>query len=154
MSLKAIINYQDTTKEIATLKEIEEYKMLDPIKEGKWSIREIIGHLHYWDKFILEQHIPFMAQGANLIAFPDHDSHNNEGIQYISSFKNVAALIDEFVYTRNQLFEAIHSIKSDIRFTIGSGKRQFTIESYIGIFSKHDIHHLEQIRNSQIATFF
>ncbi|MCS7458559.1 DinB family protein [Paenibacillus doosanensis] len=147
MSLKAIISYQDTTKEIAMIKENEEYKMLDPIKEGKWSIREIIGHLYYWDKFILEQHIPCMAQGANLIAFPDHDFHNNEGIQYISNFKNMVALIDEFVYTRNQLCEAIDSIKSDIRFTIGSGKRQFTLESYISIFSKHDIHHLEQIRN-------
>ncbi|WP_242615219.1 DinB family protein [Paenibacillus solani] len=147
MSLKAIISYQDTTKEIAMLKENEEYKMLDPIKEGKWSIREIIGHLHYWDKFILEQHIPFMAQGANLIAFPDHDFHNNEGIQYISSFKNVVALIHEVVYTRNQLFEAIDSINSDLQFTIGSDERPFTIESYISIFSEHDIHHLEQIRN-------
>ncbi|WP_338551446.1 DinB family protein [Paenibacillus sp. KS-LC4] len=147
MSLNAIISYQETTKEIAMLKEKEEYKMLDPIKEGKWSIREIIGHLYYWDKFILEQHIPFMAQGANLIAFPDHDIHNNEGIQYISSFKSVVALIDEFVFTRSQLIEAIDSIKNDIRFTIGSGKRQFTLESYIRIFSEHDIHHLEQIRN-------
>lgn len=147
MSLKAINSYQETTKELATLKETAEQKMLEPIKEGKWSIREIIGHLYYWDKFILEQHIPFMVQGANLIAFPDHDSHNNEGIQYISRFKNVAALIDEFVHTRDQLFEAIDSIPSDIRFTIGSGKRQISIESYISIFSKHDIHHLEQIRN-------
>jgi len=147
MSLKAIVSYQETTKEIAMLKENEEHKMLDPLKEGKWSIREIIGHLYYWDKFILEQHIPFMAQGANLIAFPDRDFHNNEGIQYISNFKNVVALIDEFVYTRNQLFEAVNSINSDLRFTIGSGKRQFTLESYISIFSKHDIHHLEQIRN-------
>lgn len=129
------------------LKEHEEHKLLNPIKEGKWSIREIIGHLYYWDKFISEQHIPFMEQGANLIAFPDHDSHNNEGIQYINNFKNVATLIDKFVYTRNQIFEAIHSIKSDIRFTIGSGKRHFTLESYFCIFSKHDVHHLEQIHN-------
>lgn len=129
------------------LKENEESKLLNPIKEGKWSIRDIIGHLYYWDKFILEQHIPFMAQGANLIAFPDHDFHNNEGIQYISKFKNVATLIDKFIYTRNEIFKALHSIKSDIRFNIGSGKRQFTLESYFSIFSKHDIHHLEQIHN-------
>lgn len=147
MSLKSLISYMNTTKEIAILKENEEHILLNPIKEGKWSIREIIGHLYYWDKFILEQHIPFMAQGANLIAFPDHDYHNNEGIQYISSFKNVATLIDKFLYTRNQIFEAIHSIKSDIKFTIGSGKRQYTLESYFSIFSKHDIHHLVQIRN-------
>ncbi|GGG54418.1 DinB family protein [Paenibacillus radicis (ex Gao et al. 2016)] len=147
MSLKAVNNYQDTTAEIAMLRKVEEHKLLDPIKEGKWSIQELIGHLYNWDKFILEQHIPLMTQGANLIPFPDHDSHNNEGILYISRFKNVVALLDEFVHTRNRIFEAIKTMKSDIRFTIGSGKRQFTIDSYISIFSKHDIHHLEQIRN-------
>lgn len=147
MSLKAVMSYKETTKEMAMLKEIEAPKMLDPIQEGKWSIKEIIGHLHYWDKFILEQHIPFMKQGASLIAFPDHDSHNNEGMQYISRFDSVYSLIDEFIHTRNQLLEAIDHIESDTRFTIGKGKRQFTIDSYISIFSKHDLHHLDQIRN-------
>ncbi|WP_042163105.1 DinB family protein [Paenibacillus gorillae] len=147
MNSKAILSYQVTTAEIARLREIEASKMLGPIKEGKWSIREIIGHLYYWDKFMLEQHIPYMEHGANLIAFPDHDAHNYEGIQYISSFNNVVALIDEFVTTRNRLFEAINIVNNDIRFTIGSGKRQFSIESYIRIFAQHDIHHLEQIRS-------
>ncbi|GIP15658.1 hypothetical protein J40TS1_13000 [Paenibacillus montaniterrae] len=147
MSSKAVLSYQETTKEIAMLKNVEEQKMLDSVKEGKWSIREIIGHLLYWDKFILEQHIPFMTQGAALTAFPDHDSHNKEAIQYISRFENIASLFDEFIHTRNQLFNAIESIDRDVRFTIGSGKRPFSIESYMTIFSKHDIHHLAQIRN-------
>lgn len=147
MGIKAIQDYRNAIEEISRLKEIDEPKLLDPIKEGKWSTREIIGHLYYWDKFILEQHAPSMAQGANLIAFPDHDLHNNEAIQHISSFENVGALIDELVYTRNQLLEIINSINSDARFSIGSEKRQFTIESYISIFSEHDTHHLNQIRN-------
>ncbi|ASA22455.1 hypothetical protein [Paenibacillus donghaensis] len=94
MGIQAIIDFRNTIEEISMLKEIDEHKLLDPIKEGKWSIREIVGHLYYWDKFILEQHVPSIAQGANLIAFPDHDFHNNEAIQHISSIENVVALID------------------------------------------------------------
>lgn len=59
-----------------------------------------------------------MSHGTNLIAFPDHDLHNDEAIQHINCFENVVALIDEFVHTRNQLLEIIYSIKSDIRFSI------------------------------------
>ena len=149
MVLNAIISYQNTTVEIVMLKEIEEQKMLEPVQEGKWSIREIIGHLHYWDKFILEEHIPNMKQGVTLTEFPDHDSYNREGIHYISRFDNMDALIDAFANTRNQLFEAINRMNDDVTFTIGKGKRQFTINSYIAIFSDHDYHHLNQIKQKQ-----
>lgn len=146
MSKKTIIEYGKTTEEISKLREIDEHRLLVPIEAGKWSIREIIGHLYYWDKFILEQHVPSMAIDANLIAFPDHDLHNNEAIKNISSFDTVVSLIDEFVQTRNQLLKKINNIGNDIRFTIGSGKRQFTIESYMNIFSKHDTHHINQMQ--------
>ncbi|XEC93809.1 DinB family protein [Paenibacillus tarimensis] len=146
--MKAIKSYGKTIEEISKLKEMDEHRLIVPIQEGKWSIREIIGHLYYWDKFILEQHAPSMAQRANLTPFPDHDLHNYDAIQNISRFETVVSLIDEFVQTRNKLLETIKHIENDIRFSIGSGKRQFTIESYFSIFSKHDIHHLNQIRNS------
>jgi len=33
------------------LKEYSEEVLNEPISEGKWSIRESVGHLLYWDKF-------------------------------------------------------------------------------------------------------
>ncbi|CAG7659197.1 DinB family protein [Paenibacillus allorhizosphaerae] len=86
-----------------------------------------------------------MNQGAVLISFPDHDEHNSEAIQYISAFNTTSSLIDEFVEKRRQLIETISGIDNDVKFTIGLGKRQFTVEKYLNIFINHDNHHLKQI---------
>jgi hypothetical protein len=108
-------------EEITRFKELDEPRFLEPISEGKWSVKEIIGHLFYWDKFILEKHFPSMDQGAVLISFPDHDEHNSEAIQYISTFKTTNSLIDKFVEKRRQLIEMMSGIESDVILTIGSG---------------------------------
>ncbi|NHN35640.1 DinB family protein [Paenibacillus agricola] len=145
MGIKLAFNYEKSTEEISKLKGIDEQRLLEPIKEGKWSVKEIIGHLYYWDKFILEQHVPNMAEGAKLIAFPDHDLHNKEAIQYIGSYITVESLIDDLIQERKQLIETISGVESTVKFTIGTGKRQFTVEKHLKIFIDHDIHHLKQI---------
>ncbi|NOU68833.1 DinB family protein [Paenibacillus sp. LMG 31461] len=146
MADKEVLDYGVIIEEITRFKKLDEPRFLEPISEGKWSVKEIIGHLFYWDKFIQEKHFPYINQGAVLISFPDHDEHNSEAIQYISVFKTTGSLIDEFVEKRRQLIEMMSGIGSDVIFTIGSGNRQFTIESYLKIFIDHDIHHLKQIQ--------
>ncbi|WP_373277925.1 DinB family protein [Amphibacillus sediminis] len=55
-----------------------EASLCQPIKEGKWSVIQIVGHLYYWDKFNLEQMIPYMDEGVDLPEFPDQDQHNQK----------------------------------------------------------------------------
>lgn len=145
MSNKAALNYGQTSEEILKYKEFDEQRLLEPISEGKWSVKEIIGHLYYWDKFILEKHVPFMNEGTSLNAFPNHDLHNREAIEYISVFTTTGSLIDEFVLNRRLLIETVSGIDNNVKFTIGSGKRQFTVDKYLKIFIDHDIHHLKQM---------
>ncbi|WP_019152418.1 DinB family protein [Robertmurraya massiliosenegalensis] len=114
------------------------------ISEGKWSIREIVGHLYYWDKFILENMVPFMTDGSNLPPFPDHDQYNAEAISYLKD-DSATSIIEHFVETRIQLTESLSNLDSDIRFTIGGGKEQFYAESFTEMFLEHDEHHLNQI---------
>lgn len=90
--------------------------------------------------------MPFMNEGGKLRAFSDHDSHNKEAIEYISVFTTTRSLIDEFILNRKLLIEKISEIESCSKFTIGTGKRQFTIDKYFKIFIEHDIHHLKQIK--------
>ncbi|MFD1607401.1 DinB family protein [Oceanobacillus luteolus] len=103
--------------------------MNKPISEGKWTIREIVGHLYYWDKYNLEIMVPKMANGVNLPPFPDHDQHNKEAISYLRD-NTVESIIDAFIETRKELIKRISEIEEDARFTIGEGKRQFSCESY------------------------
>lgn len=141
---KILMEFEETIDAIKKLKDVQESKLNEPISKGKWSIREIVGHLYYWDKYNLEKMVPIMANGVNLPQFPNHDQHNKEAILYLRD-KTVESIIDAFIETRKELIDSISEIEEDVRFTIGKGKRQFSGESFIKIFLKHDIHHLQQI---------
>ena len=141
---KILSQFKDTLDDIQKLKDVKESQLKEPISKGKWSIREIVGHLYYWDKYNLEKMVPIMANGANLPQFPNHDEHNKEAIAYMEDY-SVESIIDAFIETRNELIESIFKVGEDVRFTIGKDKRQFSGESFIKIFIKHDIHHLQQI---------
>ncbi|MCR6107775.1 DinB family protein [Salipaludibacillus agaradhaerens] len=129
---------------ILKLKELPEDILSEPIKEGKWSIIQVVGHLYYWDKYNLEEMAPYMTEGADLPQFPDHDQHNEEAMAFIEDF-SVASLIDRFVQTRKELTKELSKVGKGVRFTIGGGKRKFSSESFVKIFIKHDAHHLKQI---------
>ncbi|MBP3953102.1 DinB family protein [Bacillus suaedae] len=141
---KTLSQFEKTIDTILDLKEISEEIRTEPIKEGKWSIREIVGHLYYWDKFNLEKMVPLMVQDADLPKFPDHDEHNEEAMTFLRDY-SVETIINNFVVTRKELTERISSLDEDVRFTIGGGKRKFSAESFVKIFVKHDAHHLKQI---------
>lgn len=50
---------------------------LQPIAEGKWSIREILTHMMNWDKNSHEMMVPNFTEGASLF-FVDIEEHNKE----------------------------------------------------------------------------
>lgn len=145
LSNKTLSQFEMTTKEILKLKKLPGKEIIKPISEGKWSIREIIIHLFYWDKYILDVMIPNISNGANLPDFPDHDTHNQEGINYIKDYKSNESIFDLFENTRSRIIDEFSSIDNGTGFTIGKGKRQFSPEEFIKIFLHHDNHHLEQI---------
>ncbi|WP_017187559.1 DinB family protein [Alkalibacillus haloalkaliphilus] len=141
---KVLKQFEETMDTIQKLKEVPEAQLTEPISDGKWSIREIVGHLYYWDKHNLEKMVPLMTNGGKLPPFPNHDEHNEEAVAYIKDH-SVETVIDDFIETRKELIESISKVEKDTRFTIGQGKRKFSSESFIKIFVKHDVHHLQQI---------
>ncbi|MDX8047076.1 DinB family protein [Gracilibacillus sp. S3-1-1] len=141
---KTLSQFEKMIDNILGLKEFSEEILSEPTKEGKWSIREIVGHLYYWDKFNLENMVPLMIKDADLPKFPDHDQHNEEAMRFIKDYSD-ETIIDNFVLTRKELAERISKLDEDVRFTIGGGKRKFSGESFTKIFIKHDAHHSKQI---------
>lgn len=141
---KTFQEFAKTLNVVQMLCETDEHILLEPIGEGKWSRKEIIAHLYYWDKFNLEVMVPKMSDGANLPSFPDHDDYNKLAVEALEK-DTVHTIIQYFVETRNELLQKINNIPSDIRFTIGKGKRQFSPESFMKMFLKHDAHHIKQI---------
>ena len=140
--MTSLNQFGDVLNEFLQLKAIPEAILVEPIAEGKWSIREIVGHLLYWDKFNLETMVPLMTDGAKLPSFPDHDSHNEEAVSYLERFNNAEDLINEFAKTRKGLIIELTSLSKDLKFEIENEPQIFTIERFLTIFVDHDAHHL------------
>lgn len=141
---KVFTEYSKTIDEVSRLKEADEQILVTPIKEDAWSIREIIGHMYYWDDYNLQNMVSQMANGANLPAFPDHDAQNEKAVQSLEG-QSVYQIIDLFIKRRKEFLGAVRNVDKQDRFTIGTGKRAFSAENFVKIFVKHDAHHLKQI---------
>ena len=48
---KTFKHFKEMITEVLPLKEEQAERLEAPIKEGKWSIREIVAHLYGWDQF-------------------------------------------------------------------------------------------------------
>ncbi|MFS0749167.1 DinB family protein [Oceanobacillus sp. 1P07AA] len=141
-------NIQDLEKMIENVESIRSLNnkvLQEPIKEGKWSIREIIGHLYGWDHFNAEEMVPLMKHEGRLPEFPDHDSFNAQVIQGLEGV-SVEEIITMFIKERRKLVERLKNVDPNARFSIGTGKRRFSQESFARIFASHDNDHLKQIQ--------
>lgn len=141
-------NIQDLEKmiqKVESIRSVNNEVLQEPIKEGKWSIREIIGHLYGWDHYNVEEMVPLMKHEERLPEFPDHDLFNAQVIQGLDGV-SVEEIIAIFIDERKKLVEGLENVDPNARFTIGSGKRRFSAESFSKIFVVHDNDHLKQIQ--------
>ncbi|MFS0788323.1 DinB family protein [Shouchella sp. 1P09AA] len=133
-------------EEVKPLKDQEEAVLTEPISEGKWSLREIVAHLYKWDAYNTTQMVALMEDGAQLPAFPNHDSFNAAGVKELEGIP-VYEIVNRFISQRASLIEALDAVDPQAHFTIGKGKRTFTAESFAKIFVHHDGEHLPQFHD-------
>ncbi|WP_417900440.1 DinB family protein [Bacillus haimaensis] len=145
MSNLSLKNYEKNRKYFLSLHTLPEEKLMKNTEHIKWSIREIIGHIYYWDKFLLDVMVPEMYEGAALPEFPDHDTYNEKSMKHIIKFTSTNELINEFALTRENLLQKIEAIPANTAFTIGKGKRAFSPNTFMAMFVEHDDHHIKQI---------
>lgn len=126
---------------------IDEELLSVRIAEGKWTVKDVISHLTYWDKYSIEKMLPYMKDNANLPEFIDHERNNMIAIEMAKNYPDSIALKSDFRKTRKKLVSMLLNITSDVSFTIGRGKRKYTVDSYTKIFVNHDRHHQQQIEN-------
>jgi uncharacterized damage-inducible protein DinB len=145
MNNVSLKNYEKNRIYFQSLHSLPEETLIKETEPNKWSIREIIGHIYYWDKFLLDVMVPQMLEGASLPEFPDHDSYNEKAMKHIIKFTSTKELLDEFALIRERLLHKIEALPEDTAFTIGKGKRSFSPERFLAMFVEHDDHHIKQI---------
>ncbi|WP_245948224.1 DinB family protein [Paenibacillus sambharensis] len=140
---KVLDQFSDLLPWAENLKDTAQDLWLKPISDGKWSLREILTHIMYWDRNSLEMMVPNMSEGAALF-FADIEKHNQEAAGLAQSYHSLDTLIDDLVITRRQLFVLLkEKYNNTEKFTIDN--RNYTYKKFVQLFIHHDEHHRRQI---------
>ncbi|WP_186438503.1 DinB family protein [Cohnella terricola] len=121
--------------------------------EGKATIAEIIGHLMNWDHYLISNVVRAVKAGKG-IEFPDFDSHNKLGYEYVKN-KTKNQIVNEFKETRIQLHSLlIENLEIVNRHTTANGVSNcpntgtpYSLLYIIQEFIEHDEHHKKQIES-------
>ena len=141
---KTLNQFADFLPWVDKLRETNKDLWLTPITTGKWSLREILTHIMYWDINSLEMMVPNMEQGATLF-FVDIEKNNQKAAILAQSYITLDALIDDLLKSRQQLIELLNEKYDDTtKFTIDN--QNYTYKKFVNVFIHHDEHHRKQIQ--------
>lgn len=142
-----IKKYQGFISYVKSLRNLNEEMWTSPIAENKWSVRDIIGHIMIWDKYILEEAImkinlnqPVTVQDVNI------DEFNKNAVEYVKT-KDQDEIINQTIHYRKELIETLMLLSDEQFFNnyIDSSGNNFSVNSFLEDFIPHDDHHKRQI---------
>ncbi len=120
----------------------------EPLAPGKWSLKEVTGHLLLWDQYFYESAIGKIAESKPLtLKQLDFNAFNARAAQY-GREQSGGKLVEELVLWRSRLADTLEALpEAEFRrsFPDLDGK-PFIIADYIPDFVWHDRHHIKQIR--------
>lgn len=138
---------------VLKLEKIDEDLFFKPYKEGKWSPAEIISHITYWDKYILEELLPTIRQGAEITSI-EFELVNQPAAEYALSGVTMKHLLDCQIKARKELVKALEEKEVEaffVNFTIDGEEIDSysgypnNLYNYMSSFIWHDNHHKDQI---------
>ena len=118
-----------------------------PCTEGKWSVAQIVMHLAEWDRYIREERLPYMKEGATIEGFEDVDEFNRKAVAGVEEMK-FPAIVSHAQKQRALLRQAIEKMDDaawNAHFT--AGNKKISPASYFGGILEHDRHHIQQINS-------
>lgn len=153
--------------EVRSVKRLEEYCFFveslrglhhalwsEPIADGKWSIREIIGHIAKWDEFLATTALPGLQTG-NTVSFPENPQEVNQRAAKYARETAQQELIDEAVKVRHQVINEFTDLlvkQGNMPISINGAQfsesgEQLRLQYLIDDFAGHDAHHKKQIKD-------
>lgn len=117
--------------------------------DGKWSIREVIGHVNDVDRVFAYRMVAFARGDGNPIPGMEQD-------EWVASAnfgeRTLADLVSEFVAIRRSLVALCTSLDEAALMRRGTASGvEFTARSIPWILAGHVLHHLEVIRERYLA---
>lgn len=91
---------------VSSLENFDEKLYFTPIASGKWSVAEIICHISFWDRYIIEEMLPIMKKDA-VITGIEFEPMNQRAAEYALSGFTSKELIQLQIETRSKLLSSL-----------------------------------------------
>ncbi|MDR7250633.1 DinB family protein [Bacillus pumilus] len=143
-----IKHYEHTLEWIQSLTELTDKEWRRAIADGKWSIAEIIAHFVPWDEFILHDRLKEFWNDRALCKAPDVHEMNIQSAER-ARHEERSETIGRFIAIRTELLQEMKKIEAsrwNTSFLIG--QTELTLSSYFQGLIKHDLHHMEQVKQA------
>ncbi|MFX0112442.1 DinB family protein [Bacillus pumilus] len=143
-----IKHYEHTLEWVQSLTELTDKEWRRAIADGKWSIAEIIAHFVPWDEFILHDRLKEFWNDRALCKAPDVHEMNIQSAER-ARHEERSETIGRFIAIRTELLQEMKKIEAsrwNTSFLIG--QTELTLSSYFQGLIKHDIHHMEQVKQA------
>lgn len=143
-----IKHYEHTLEWVQSLTEVTEEEWRSAIADGKWSIAEIIAHFVPWDEFILHDRLKQFWNDRALCKAPDVHEMNRQSAKR-ARHEARRETIGRFIAVRTELLQEMNKIEAS-RWTTPFliGQTELTLSSYFKGLIKHDLHHMEQVKQA------
>lgn len=129
----------------------------NPIRDGKWSLKELLCHMMRWDQYFYEEAFAKVKEGQPVTAkHLNFSEFNARAIEYAQTV-TVQEVIRQFVLYRGLIVAEMTDISDEDfmrTYKDGDGKT-FSCRGHLRGFLPHDKHHkkqMEQYIQSQAVT--
>src|SRR5215475_3088866 len=112
---------------------------------GKWSVKEVIGHLIDTERIFAYRALRFARNDATpLPGFDENGFVDNAGF----GSRSLSDLADEFEYTRKSNIYLFKSLDGDASLRRGaSNNNELSVRAIAYIIAGHELHHAEILRS-------
>lgn len=142
-----IQEYQKFTSFVESLRTLSEENWTTPIAENKWSVRDIIGHIMFWDKYFQEEAIMKIKTNQSVtVEDVNIDEFNQMATEFVKTLDK-DEIINQTVQYRHEMIETLKALPEEKFFNnyIDSSGNNFSINNFLEEFIPHDDHHKRQI---------
>ena len=141
-----------TSKEnLDLLKSVAEENAAYRYAPGKWSIKQIIGHITDHERIMTYRALRFSRKDRTALPGYDQDTFVDN-----SRFDEqpVSQLITDLENVRNASNSFIRSLsKEQLLLTGTAWKYELTVEAFLKATIGHELHHIEVIKQKYLSTF-
>lgn len=144
---EVLTKYKSFTNWLLQLKLMPEEYWLVPIKDGKWSVGEIVAHIKAWDVFVWDERVAYFVSGSEIPSRKINvEEINSNAANEAKSGISKNQLLDEVIECRQVVAKKLGEVPSFVwQEKIEMGSKMITLCEYIGGLVEHDGHHRIQI---------